>query len=130
MTYDGFSAPFAEIGSSCQRPIFIDARGQPVHVLMPGRLHTEIAGFFRLLPEAPDHRTPYLEVTSTADATYHMYLDGHIHQLSATKGGGGADRLRQLREHVADLHALTVPFADIREASQHSRLSTWLMCSH
>ena len=23
---------------------------------------------------------------------------------------GGADRLRQLREHVADLHALTVPF--------------------
>jgi hypothetical protein len=43
---------------------------------------------------------------------------------------GGADRLRQLREHVADLLALTVPFADIREASQHSRPPRWLMCSH
>jgi hypothetical protein len=29
-----------------------------------------------------------------------------------------AERLRQLRQHAADLHALTVPFEDIREASE------------
>ena len=28
-----------------------------------------------------------------------------------------ADRLRKLRQHVADFHALTIPFADIHEAS-------------
>jgi hypothetical protein len=27
-------------------------------------------------------------------------------------------------------HALTVPFADIRETSQHSQPPRWLMCSH
>ena len=30
---------------------------------------------------------------------------------------GAADRLRKLRQHVADLHALTVPFADISAAT-------------
>ncbi len=30
---------------------------------------------------------------------------------------GAADRLRKMREHVADLRSLTVPFADIQEAS-------------
>lgn len=30
---------------------------------------------------------------------------------------GGAERLRKLRDHVRDLHSLTVPFEDIREAS-------------
>ena len=30
---------------------------------------------------------------------------------------GAADRLRALRQHAADLHSLTVPFADIKEAS-------------
>lgn len=30
---------------------------------------------------------------------------------------GAADRLRALRQHVHDLHALTVPFSDIHEAS-------------